>query len=147
MDIVETVAAEIADIPGDHPSSLEIARVAIEAYQKALWPSYFGRDMPLYPEHRRHRAMALTAHIMSMIGKYLRDDAEIEGHRDASRDLFEALYESGAEVITDADRTAAGLPARGPYGLTREELRLLEARYTEVMLRPMAPMILTSPPS
>jgi hypothetical protein len=33
MDIVEKVATDIADIPGD-PSSLEIARVAIEAYQR-----------------------------------------------------------------------------------------------------------------
>lgn len=140
MDIVEAVATEIADIPGD-PSSLEIARVAIEAYQRALWTPHFDRAAPFYPEHRRNRANALTAHIMSIVGKYLCDHGAAHGHREASRDIFEALYESGAEIITDADRASAGLPARGPYGLTREQLRALDARYTEAMLRPIPPMI------
>lgn len=139
-DIVEQVAAEIAEIPGD-PSPLEIARIAIEAYQRALWPSYFDRNAPLYPEHRSYRAHAITAHIINIVGKYLCDHGETRGPRDASRDLLEALYESGAEIITDADRAVAGLSPRGPYGLTREQLCILDARRTQAMLGPIPPFI------
>lgn len=140
MDIVESVAETIAEIPGD-PSSLEIARIAIEAYQRALWVSHFDMKAPAYPELRHHRARALTAHIMSIVCKHLCDHGGARGHRDASRELFEALYESGAEVITDADRAAAGLPARGPYGLTIEQLRILDERYMEAMLRPTSMLL------
>lgn len=136
QDIVEQVATEIAEIPGD-PSSLEIARIAIEAYQNAIWPSYFGRLDPCYPQHRRIRADQLTAHILGIVGEYLREDRDVQGHKEAARALFDALYESGAEVITDADRATAGLSPRGPYGLTVEQLRILDARYTEAMLRPI----------
>lgn len=140
MDIVETVAAELAEIPGD-PSSLEIARIAIEAYQRALWEPHFNRTGRLaYPDHRIARANSLTAHIMSIVGKYLCDHGDSKGRRDASRDLYEAIYESGVDIITDADRAVAGLPARGPFGLTVEQLRILDARYTEAMLRP-APFV------
>src|SRR5689334_16785386 len=99
MDIVEKVAEAIVDIPGD-PSSLEIARIAIEAYQEAMWPPAFGvsNRNGMIPELRRTRAHQLTAHIMQIVGKYLCDHGEARGHRDASRDLMEAIYESGAEV-------------------------------------------------
>lgn len=140
-DIVEAVAAEIADIPGK-PTTSEIARVAIEAYQRALWPNHFALLTPMYPQHRQQRAHAMTAHIMNIVGKYLCDHGEAHGPRDASRELFEAIYESGAEIITDADRVAAGLPARGPYGLTREQLKILDARYTQALLAPMPPFVM-----
>jgi cytosine/adenosine deaminase-related metal-dependent hydrolase len=135
-DIVEQVACEIADIPGN-PSSLEIARIAIEAYQRALWTPHFDRSNRIWPEIRRSRASQITAFIMNIVGKHLCDHGDVQGHREASSDLFEALYESGAEVITDADRAAVGLSPRGPYGLTEEQLRILDARYTEAMLRPI----------
>lgn len=138
IDIVEQVATEIADIPGD-PSPLEIARVAIETYQRVLWSCHFDKNPPLYPHHRGNRATVLTAHIMNIIGKYLCDHGKARGHKEASRDLFEAIYESGAEIITDADRAAAGLPQRGPYGLTREQLCILEAHYMRAMLAPISP--------
>lgn len=140
-DIVEQVALELAEIPGD-PSSLEIARIAIEAYQRALWPPYFERRAPFYPEHRRQRASAITAHIMAIVGKYLCDHDGARGPRDASRELFEALYEAGGDIITDADRATAGLPMRGPYGLTLEQLSILEARHTQAMLGPVPAFIL-----
>jgi hypothetical protein len=146
MDIVEQVATEISEIPGD-PSSLEIARIAIEAYQRALWTPHFGRPNRVWPELRRNRANQLTAHILSIVGKYLCDHGDVRGHREASRDLFEVLYESGAEVITDADRATAGLSPRGPYGLTEEQLRILDARYTEAMLRPMPSLLVPAPHS
>lgn len=141
MDIVGKVAADIAEIPGN-PSAHEIARVAIEAYQRELWTPHFA-DRLVLPELRRMRAQQLTAHIMNVVGKYLCDHGEAHGARDASRDLFEAIYESGAEIITDADRSTAGLQPRGPYGMTADELRIREARLTEAMLRPMPPLYIT----
>lgn len=143
MDVVEQVAEAIADIPGN-PSSLEIARIAIEAYQEAIWSPTFdiSNRAGMVPELRRVRAQQTTAHIMHIVSKYLCDHGEMDGHKHASRELMEALYESGAEVITDIDRATAGLPPRGPYGLTAEELRIRGARLTEAMLRPMPPMIL-----
>ena len=50
MNVVEKVAAGIADIPGD-PSSLEIARVAIEEYQRqnAAITEKFFEVLNMYP--------------------------------------------------------------------------------------------------
>lgn len=146
MNIVEKVADAIADIPGD-PSSLEIARIAIEAYQKELWSPAFDTSNRFLaaPWLRRVRADQIASHILNIVGKYLCDHGGARGHRDASRDLVEALYESGADIITDADRATAGLPMRGPYGLTVEELRILEARHTEAMLRPIPPFVVDRP--
>ena len=141
MDIVEQVAAEIAEIPGD-PSSLEIARVAIEAYQKAIWPPAFDTSCGFpRPWYRKVRADQITAHIMNIIGKHLCDHGGARGRRDVAREIVETLYESGADIITDADRAAAGLQRRGPCGLTIEEIRIIEARRMEAMLRPMPPFV------
>jgi hypothetical protein len=144
-DIVEQVAAEIAEIPG-HPSTLEIARIAIEAYQRALWPSYLDQRSPMYPQPRRAHADHLTAHIMNIVSPFLCEHGEVNSHREVSREIFEALYESGAYVVTDADRAIAGLPPRGPYGLTVEQIRILDARHTEAMLRPTPPIFLKEQP-
>jgi len=145
MDIVAKVAADIAEIPGN-PSVHEIARVAIEAYQRELWRPAFDISSRggMVPELRRNRATQLTAHIMCLIGEYLCDHGENRGSRKASAVLFEALYESGADIITDADRTTAGLRPRGPYGVTAEELRIMEAKRMEAMLRPMPPIVITA---
>jgi hypothetical protein len=142
MDIVKQVAEAIDVIPGK-PSSLEVARIAIEEYQKALWTPLFNQEnrFGFVPELRRHHAYALTAHIMNAIGKYL-DRGEVDGARKASRDLFEAIYEAGAYIVTDADRAGAGLPMRGPYGLTREELRILEHKHIEAMMSLRPPLAL-----
>ena len=143
MDIVDKVATAITEIPGK-PSAHEIARVAIEEYQKALWTPMFDQQERfggLVPERRRRWAHAVTSHIMHMIGKYLCDHGDAHGARDASSELFEALYESGAYIVTDSDRTAAGLLPRGPYGFTQEELAIMEAKRVQAMLGPMPPMI------
>jgi len=140
MDIVDKVAEAIEDIPGN-PTTTEIARVAIEEYQKALWTPAFNPHT-LYPELRRARANALTAHIMHLVGKYICEHGEQRNHRDASETLFEAIYESGAEIVTDLDRRNAGLEERGAYGLTREQLRILEMKRMEAMLAPLPSIVL-----
>ncbi len=144
MDIVQQVAKAIDEIPGQ-PTTREIARIAIEEYQEALWLPVFGALASNYtippPALRHHRAQAITARIMQIIGNYLRHDGDLDGS-EASRDLYRTFYETGAEVVTDADRTAAGLPMRGPHGLTLEELRIMELKRMEVMLRPMQPIVM-----
>jgi hypothetical protein len=142
MDIVQTVADAVAEIPGQ-PNPREIARVAIEEYQKALWTPLFDKEnrYGMVPEMRRRHAQSLTAHIMHVVGDYLCPHGEVDGHRGASGKLFEALYESGAYIVTDADRQAAGLPMRGPYGLTMQELQIMEIKRVEAMLSPMPPML------
>lgn len=142
MDIVGKVAEAVAEIPGN-PSPREIARIAIEAYQAALWTPAFdiSSRAGMIPEMRRNRASRLTAHIMHLIGKYLCDHGEERGPRNASETLFEAIYESGADIITDGDRATAGLPPRGAYGLTAEELRIMDAKRIQAMLAPMPPLI------
>lgn len=144
MDIVKTVADAIAEIPGQ-PSPREIARVAIEEYQKTLWTPLFDREnrYGMVPELRRRHAQMLTAHIMQAISGYLCDHGEENGPREASAKLFEMIYESGAYVVTDADRQLAGLPMRGPYGLTQQELQIMEAKRIEAMLSPLPQMILS----
>jgi hypothetical protein len=151
-DIREKVARAIWDdaCPGMEWSATDKltyegwAQAAIEAYQKALWTPYFGRPAGMiYPEPRRNWANSLTAHIMNAIGKYLCRHGEQDGVREASRDLFEMLYGSGAYIVTDADRTEAGLPPRGAYGLTREDMKIMELKHTEAMLRPLPPMVLS----
>lgn len=140
MDIVAKVAEEIAEIPGN-PSTMEIARIAIEAYQNAIWPPLFDLRCPLPPPHlRKVRADQLTGQIMQIIGKYLCQHGD-RRPRDAVRDLCETFYEVGVEIVTDADRAAAGLEPRGPSGLTRTELHILELRRKEAMLQPIAVQI------
>lgn len=144
MDIVKTVADAIAEIPGQ-PSPREVARVAIEEYQNALWTPLFDQDnrFGFVPELRRRHAQMLTAHVMHAIGDYLCRHGEEDGLREASAKLFGMIYESGAYIVTDADRQAAGLPMRGPYGLTQQELQIMEAKRIEAILAPVPPMILS----
>lgn len=139
MDVIQKVAAAIR--ARDSQDEFAIARAAIEAYQEALWPvHHFSDKYQFTPELRRNKASALTAHVMNVISKYLCDHGA-HGHRDASRALMQMFYESGADIITDADRAVAGLPERGPYGVTREELQIMETRRMKAMLEPMPPMI------
>jgi hypothetical protein len=94
---------------------------------------------------RQQRADELTARVMSVIGKYLeRHDGE--ACRDAGHALFDLFYGSGVEVISDADRAAAGLLQRDEQGLTPEELQILEARRMQIMLAPMPPVLIRDLP-
>ncbi len=59
----------------------------------------------------------------------------IDGEKwdDAREALFKLFYESGSEIVTDADRQICGLPPRGPDGWTLEEIVELERRRHEIM--------------
>ena len=96
-------------------------------------------------QFRKHRADVLTAHIMQIVDKYLRDEGR--EHRDCSRELLDVFYDSGAEVITDADRAIAGLSPRNEQGLTAQELQLLEMHRLQVMMRPLEHFLPLSSPA
>jgi|SRR6185369_2659214 len=98
------------------------------------------------PNLRRHRAQALTAHVMQIINRYICDhDPEHDFHSRASRDLYEAFCNAGVEVITDHERAMAGLAPRDEQGLTLQELQAIEYKRLEAMLRPIGGFIF--PPS
>lgn len=145
-EMVEQVAQAICG--DDNPDNvLEIHRIrasaAIEAYQRALFPPMDFSSRSLTVDRRRMRADAITAHIMHVIGKYLCDHGDENGHREASRALFDMLFQAGADIVTDLDRSNAGLPPRDHNGLTREELQIMEHKRIEAMLSPVPPMIVS----
>lgn len=94
-------------------------------------------------DKRRMRAMALTAQIMQIVGKYVPREHERDLHRDLIYELQEALEKVGAEVVSDFDRQQYGLPPRGPDGWTMEEIIALEKRRLEIMLAPMPSLIIS----
>ena len=85
---------------------------------------------------RRIRAQRLTSAIMQEITPFLSEDK-----RDIHNAIYELLWRSGADMITDHDRREAGLPDRDNNGYTYEELRILENKRIELMLSPMQPFL------
>lgn len=145
-DMVEKVAQAICG--DDNPANVMAihsvrASAAIEAYQTALFPPMDFSSRSLTIDRRRMRANAITAHIMHVIGKYLCDHGNENGHMEASRALFDMLFQAGADIVTDLDRSNAGLPPRDHNGLTREELQIMEAKRIEALLSPIPPMIIS----
>ncbi len=86
-----------------------------------------------WQDMRRIRTQRLTASIMQEILPLLNDDQP----RDVREAIYNLLWRSGAEVLTDYERKEIGLPDRNNDGWTDDELRALEARRLEVMLSPM----------
>jgi hypothetical protein len=103
----------------------------------------FLRERDLRMDLRRARTMQLTHAVMQAIEPFIRDEDGRE-----RRDVYEALVrlfnDQGVEILTDFTRAEAGLPPRGPDGWTDAELRALEARRLEVMLRPIS-MVVPAP--
>lgn len=90
---------------------------------------------------RARRAHELAAYVMNIVGKYI-DNHEENFPKRASRDLTQAFYDAGVEVITDAMRAQYGLPPRGPDGLTAEEAYIMESSRKAAMLAPFPPLLL-----
>ena len=92
---------------------------------------------------RQRRAYGLAHELMNRIMKaspylhYQADGREQCAIHDA---ITGFLAEVGAEIVTDHDRSEAGLPPRGPDGWTVEELIALERRRIEVLLAPITVM-------
>ena len=58
-----------------------------------------------------------------------------------NREIEEFFYSQGIDFITEVDRVAAGLQPRDHNGLTIDELRAIDARYLQDLLKPLAPII------
>jgi hypothetical protein len=89
--------------------------------------------MPFQHAHRRRRADMLAARIFSSIKDLVSDRAR----RHVYAAIIDTLMAEGAEVVTDEMRAQAGLPERGPDGVTTEELWLLEEFRIQAMQRPL----------
>jgi len=101
--------------------------------------------------NRRHvRAQQITHLLMTIIrehvGAYLESEDAQKAHVEADlmRAIADQLWADGVQMITEGDRIAAGLPPRNVYGLTADELMIMEARLTTAMLQPPAPFIPTT---
>lgn len=91
--------------------------------------------------HRRPRAMQLTAIVMDKLAPILdRYQAAVEDnvYKEVSVKLVELFSAVGVEIITDMDREKWGLPARGPDGLTAEEMLKIEQARLDAMYRPIS---------
>lgn len=86
---------------------------------------------------RRMRAENVTASLMQEIRPLLNNSDKHDLERDIHDAIYRLLWRSGVDVITDYERKMAGLPDRNNEGYTDDELRALEARRLEVMLKPI----------
>lgn len=95
--------------------------------------------------NRRHlRTQQLLGLVMHHIQPYLDQNSERKAYRDVARVLEELFHASGVQIITEADRAAAGLPPRDHNGMTLEEITIIEAKLLRAMMEPMAPKILNT---
>lgn len=121
--------------------------------------SLTATEMSMIPDRRRLRADVLAHHLLHAMEPWIDRLDRLEEwheseraaksggkprrpprpHREVYRALFDVLYATGVEVITDADRAAAGLNHRYDKGMTDHELRIYEDRLHEAMKRPMPP--------
>ena len=85
---------------------------------------------------RRRRAEALVHTIMLAIRPHLSDDRD--SYRDAMETLWRLLRDNGYEVPSDYDRSAMGLPPRGPDGWTTDEIVALERARLEAIMKPIS---------
>ncbi len=94
--------------------------------------------MSMRPDLRHRRAVELTAYIMSIVGKYICDHTGEQLHRRVHDDLMKSFYETGAEIITDLQRAAMGLPKRDEAGWTPFEAQAMEALRMQAMVKPLS---------
>jgi hypothetical protein len=100
---------------------------------------------PKITMNRRYmRAQLLLGHTMSIVGKHICDcdHSQRNHHRDCARELLDLFFDSGAQIITDAERAEAGLPPRDEHGMTEDELQILE-NHALAAMRATAPMMMS----
>lgn len=90
------------------------------------------------PNYREMRARHLASSLLRELEDYI-PRATCSRAYDA---LLELFVKTDAEIITNMDRTAAGLPERNECGLTPEEHRIMESRKMLALVAPPAPVYL-----
>lgn len=90
---------------------------------------------------RQMRAQVVSHHVMHALEPFIdilqRRDPKGQYRREIYGVLFNLFFATGVEVITDADRAAAGLSPRNEYGLTAEEFHLMEEKLEAAMRAPV----------
>lgn len=93
--------------------------------------------MHIYPNRRFQKSQHVTAHVMHILKNIIPANADF---RAIARELEDFFYSQGIDFITEADRAAAGLQPRDHNGLTIDELRAIDARYLQDLLKPLSPI-------
>ena len=101
-------------------------------------------DDQFVPDRQRRQIDAIVHLVMEAVRKHIPDEGN--AHKHAVYDLRDALESAGIDIITNEEREKAGLPPRGPKGWTYEELKVLEVKRMEALLRPLPPMIFPAKP-
>lgn len=94
----------------------------------------------MHQNRRYMRGRQLAAQVLHHIAPYIDQRPERNAMREIARELEELFFCAGVQVITEADRAAAGLDPRDHNGLTLEEIRIMENRLLAAMLEPLAPL-------
>lgn len=97
-------------------------------------------DKPMMAPLRQMRAQRITAELMRVLDKHLRHDPDIS-LRKIHEDIFDMFFKADVDIVTEIDRINAGLPRRNAYGLTREEMQIMEHKRKELMLSPMGKLV------
>ena len=90
---------------------------------------------------RYMRSQMILGAVMQIVDKYICRHHPQNLHRDCCRELFDLFMDKGVTIITEEQRTAAGLAPRDENGLTEDELAAIEAKLHAAMLNPNPPMI------
>jgi hypothetical protein len=148
----------IAVVDDDYPRARRIYETkmqdlidATDANGRRARKKDYRNDFPhiMWPDLRRIHAQRFVAEILHIVETHLNDeDRRRRVIRILAEELFDAAWKAGVHVLTDGDRQAAGLPPRGPFGWTDDELRALEDKRLENLRRPvmvLAPNASTDP--
>lgn len=92
---------------------------------------------PLPPINRREMR---ARHLASSLVRELEDFVPRDSLPGAHGALFKLFMSSDAEVITSADRIAAGLPERNEFGLTPDEHRAVELQRLHILTASPTPI-------
>lgn len=111
-------------------------------------------EFAMLPDLRTRRAQIVTASVLNALHPWIERLDDLERHleserkqqggpsgrpkvqKEVARALQDLFFAIGIEIVTDADRIAAGLPQRNDRGLTDHEMAILESRRIKVMLQP-----------
>jgi hypothetical protein len=93
--------------------------------------------LSMRPNVRSRRADNLAHEVMAIVSRALDRHPRQDAEREIFHELSETFRQQGVEIITDADRAAAGLPARDGHGWTPAELLALENHRITAMTRPI----------
>lgn len=82
--------------------------------------------------YRQIRAERITAEIMRILARHVGPD-ENNTLKRIHQDISDMFFKADVDIVTEIDRLEAGLPRRGAYGITPEDLAFMELRKKQIM--------------